>query len=78
MRGWSKGLFNYSPSTRKFELVNIEGDLGERGIGKFPASKYRDSFGVYWIWNLFSDELGKIWPLLVAYFFLPLGKDLEF
>ena len=30
---------------------------------------------VYWIWSLFSDELGKIWPLLVAYFFPPLGKE---
>jgi uncharacterized membrane protein len=32
-------------------------------------------FGVYWIWSLFSDEIGKIWPLLVAYFFPPLGKE---
>lgn len=30
---------------------------------------------VYWIWSLFSDELGKIWPLLIAYFFPPLGKE---
>jgi uncharacterized membrane protein len=32
-------------------------------------------FGVYWIWSLFSDTLSKIWPLLVAYFFPPFGKE---
>ena len=32
-------------------------------------------FGVYTIWGLLSDELGKIWPLLVAYFFPPFGKE---
>jgi uncharacterized membrane protein len=32
-------------------------------------------FGVYGLWNLFSDELGRIWPLLVAYFFPPFGKE---
>jgi len=33
------------------------------------------AFGVYWIWSLFSDALSKIWPLLVAYFFPPFGKE---
>ncbi|UCH71780.1 MAG: small multi-drug export protein [Thermoplasmatales archaeon] len=32
-------------------------------------------FGVYGIWGLLSDELGKIWPLLLAYFFPPFGKE---
>jgi uncharacterized membrane protein len=32
-------------------------------------------FGVYWIWSLFSDALSKIWPLLIAYFFPPFGKE---
>ena len=32
-------------------------------------------FGVYGVWSLFSDELSKIWPLLVAYFFPPFGKE---
>jgi len=32
-------------------------------------------FGVYWIWSLFSDNLFKIWPFLVAYFFPPFGKE---
>jgi uncharacterized membrane protein len=32
-------------------------------------------FGVYWIWSLFSNELSRIWPLLVAYFFPPFGKE---
>ncbi len=32
-------------------------------------------FGVYGIWGLLSDELSKIWPLLVAYFFPPFGKE---
>ena len=32
-------------------------------------------FGVYWIWGLFSNELSRIWPLLVAYFFPPFGKE---
>ena len=32
-------------------------------------------FGVYGLWSLLSDELDKIWPLLVAYFFPPFGKE---
>ena len=32
-------------------------------------------FGVYGLWGFFSDELGKIWPLLIAYFFPPFGKE---
>lgn len=32
-------------------------------------------FGVYRIWGYFSSDLGKIWPLLVAYFFPPFGKE---
>jgi uncharacterized membrane protein len=32
-------------------------------------------FGVYTIWGLLSDELGNIWPLLIAYFFPPFGKE---
>ena len=32
-------------------------------------------FGVYGIWWLLSDELSRIWPLLVAYFFPPFGKE---
>lgn len=43
-------------------------------LGKF-FTPFLLGFGVYWIWSLFSDELGKIWPLLVAYFFPPLGKE---
>jgi uncharacterized membrane protein len=43
-------------------------------LGKFFTPPLL-GFGVYWIWSLFSDELGKIWPLLFAYFFPPLGKE---
>ena len=32
-------------------------------------------FGVLGIWGLLSDELAKIWPLLIAYFFPPFGKE---
>lgn len=32
-------------------------------------------FGGYFLWGFFSDELSKIWPLLVAYFFPPFGKE---
>lgn len=32
-------------------------------------------FGVYEIWWHISSDLSKIWPLLVAYFFPPLGKE---
>ncbi|MFW6119955.1 MAG: small multi-drug export protein [Petrotogales bacterium] len=32
-------------------------------------------FGVYTIWGMLSDELSKIWPLLIAYFFPPFGKE---
>lgn len=31
--------------------------------------------GVYGLWYLVSDELSKIWPLLIAYFFPPFGKE---
>jgi uncharacterized membrane protein len=31
--------------------------------------------GVYYIWSLLSDELSQIWPLLLAYFFPPFGKE---
>ncbi len=30
---------------------------------------------VYVIWGQLSDELSKIWPLLLAYFFPPFGKE---
>ncbi len=32
-------------------------------------------FGVYGLWWIFSDELSKMWPLLIAYFFPPFGKE---
>jgi len=32
-------------------------------------------FGVYGVWWLLSDEISRIWPLLVAYFFPPFGKE---
>jgi len=32
-------------------------------------------FGVYGVWALFDDTLSRIWPLLIAYFFPPLGKE---
>jgi len=32
-------------------------------------------FSVYAIWGMLSDELSKIWPLLIAYFFPPFGKE---
>jgi uncharacterized membrane protein len=32
-------------------------------------------FGMYGIWGLLSNELSKIWPLLIAYFFPPFGKE---
>ena len=31
--------------------------------------------GTYAMWGLFSNELAKIWPLLIAYFFPPFGKE---
>ena len=31
--------------------------------------------GVYVLWGQLSDELSKIWPLLLAYFFPPFGKE---
>lgn len=31
--------------------------------------------GVYSLWGIFSDELSKIWALLLAYFFPPFGKE---
>lgn len=32
-------------------------------------------FSVYGIWWFITDEISKIWPLLVAYFFPPFGKE---
>ena len=32
-------------------------------------------FGGYFLWGFLSGELSKIWPLLVAYFFPPFGKE---
>ena len=32
-------------------------------------------FGAFGIWGLFSDTITKIWPLIIAYFFPPLGKE---
>ena len=32
-------------------------------------------FGVYGVWWLLSSELSKIWPLIIAYFFPPFGKE---
>jgi len=43
-------------------------------LGKF-FTPFLLGFGVYWIWSLFSDNLFKIWPFLVAYFFPPFGKE---
>ena len=31
--------------------------------------------GAYLLWGLFSDDLSKIWALLLAYFFPPFGKE---
>ncbi len=55
------GMCKYSTTTKKFSFVNIEGELGERGIGKLPASKYVDKFGVYWI-GLFDNGILKFDP----------------
>lgn len=43
-------------------------------LGKF-FTPFILGFGIYGLWSLLSDELGKIWPLLVAYFFPPFGKE---
>lgn len=32
-------------------------------------------FTVYAVWWILSEEISKIWPLLVAYFFPPFGKE---
>jgi len=32
-------------------------------------------FGAFGIWGLFSDTITIIWPLIVAYFFPPFGKE---
>ena len=32
-------------------------------------------FGAFGIWGLFSDTIFRIWPLIIAYFFPPLGKE---
>ena len=43
------GLIEYVPTSEKFRLVELSGELKQRGLGKFPVSKYLDRFGVYWL-----------------------------
>ena len=43
------GLMKYNPNTEKFDMLKLDKDMEERGIGKFPVSKIIDRFGVYWI-----------------------------
>jgi serine phosphatase RsbU (regulator of sigma subunit)/ligand-binding sensor domain-containing protein len=55
------GLSKYDPSQDTFELVDISGDLGKRGVGKLPATKFIDKFGIYWI-GLFDNGILKFDP----------------
>lgn len=32
-------------------------------------------FGAFGIWGIFSNTIFRIWPLIIAYFFPPLGKE---
>ena len=32
-------------------------------------------FSVYGIWWMIDEEISKIWPFVIAYFFPPLGKE---
>ena len=43
------GLLKFDPRTEKFDLLKLDKELEERGIGKFSVSKIIDKFGVYWI-----------------------------
>jgi len=44
------------------------------GLAKFFIPIFL-GLGVYTIWGLLSDELSEVWPLLLAYFFPPFGKE---
>ena len=52
----------------------IEGDLGSRGVGKFPASKFIDRFGVYWI-GLGDNGILKFDPDRKPFRFYSLSED---
>lgn len=43
------GLMVFDPSTDSFKLLDIGGELAQRGIGKFAMNKFIDKFGVYWV-----------------------------
>jgi ligand-binding sensor domain-containing protein len=68
------GLCKYSPSTKEFKRVLIEGDLGSRGVGKFPSAKFKDRFGVYWI-GLGDNGILKFDPERKPFRFYSLAED---
>jgi serine phosphatase RsbU (regulator of sigma subunit)/ligand-binding sensor domain-containing protein len=68
------GLCKYSPTTREFTRVTIEGDLGSRGVGKFPSAKFKDRFGVYWI-GLADNGILKFDPERKPFRFYSLIED---
>lgn len=43
------GLMKFDPSTEKFELLKVGGELEQRGVGRFAFTKIKDKFGVYWV-----------------------------
>ncbi len=68
------GMCKYSPSTGDFQQVVIEGDLGERGVGKFPSAKFKDKFGVYWV-GLADNGILKFDPARKPFRFYSLKED---
>ncbi len=43
------GLMKFNPNTGKFDMLKLDKEMEERGIGKFTFSKIIDRFGVYWV-----------------------------
>jgi serine phosphatase RsbU (regulator of sigma subunit)/ligand-binding sensor domain-containing protein len=68
------GLCKYSPTTKEFRRVVIEGDLGVRGVGKLPSAKYKDRFGVYWI-GLADNGILKFDPERKPFRFYSLSEE---
>ena len=68
------GMCKYTPSTREFKRVQIEGELGSRGVGKFPSAKFKDRFGVYWI-GLGDNGILKFDPERKPFSFYSLSED---
>jgi len=70
------GLMKFDPATEKFEIMKIGGELEQRGVGKFAATKFIDKFGVYWV-GLGGNGILKFDPNRKPFRYYPLDNDTQ-